>query len=163
MFSDKKSHRRKENNKMAIMRVNELKKPELNWIGKSTNNTHGVVSDADVSFTIGVYRDNDVRGTFYFRNEYVDLFDRINIAIYKNRVYFQNAENGWKVSRQKRLSGNGLSATSHSQFKITEDLKELKNFEGNYKLEYDDIMELYFIRKEVEKPRAYIHGQGFVN
>ena len=70
----------------------------------------------------------------------------VDIAPYKNRIFFRastEGQGGYKIYAHGNERKNPFI-----QVNVTEKSKILKEFEGNYDLQYDEFYELYYIEKK---------------
>jgi len=97
-------------------------------------------------------KNQQIRYNFTMRNKTsLVLGEWIDIAIYKNRVFFRPStqkDGGYKMY----CHNNSKSKTNpFLQIPETETTKGLIDFVGDYDMHYDDFYELYYIEKPVEK------------
>lgn len=127
--------------------VKKAQDEKFNWISRpDRKNVHR--SDADVSINCITYEKKPFSGiSFTFRNEVAGFFgDRIQFAIYKNRVMFRPSVEGEGIAL---CTVNKKSPNRYFKMKLTKDIEELKSkFIGDYELKYDSFYEVYYIEKE---------------
>ncbi|MBQ5768456.1 MAG: hypothetical protein IIV94_06160, partial [Clostridiales bacterium] len=84
-----------------------------------------------------------------FRNKcYEKLGKFVEIAIYKNRIFFRETnDNGLTIRGKKGAPENTHYASINY---ISEEVERLKDFIGDYELKHDEFYELYYIEKKEE-------------
>ena len=128
------------------MRTKDVKKAQdekFNWISKTGKQFRKAHSD--ISINCITYNRKPYNGlSFTFRNEVWGLFgDRVEFAIYKNRVLFRSASNGEGLAF---TTGSSKCPNKYFKVKIDENTQILKDkFIGDYELKYDSFYELYYI------------------
>ena len=140
---------------MSTQLTKEQVLSQFNWITNKSG-TGNSCSDADLSLTITVENNrNKQRYNFSIRNSFADAFanKRVQFAIYKNRLMFRFAEQGYKVTKRDKKVNAYMCLTA------TEENEALKAFAGEHSLKYDEFLEVYYIEKPA-KPRAYISESG---
>lgn len=120
------------------------------WIGNESVRRSSV-SDVSINRIKGgksKANGNEYRFSFTFRNDCSkklgDKGDKIEIAIFKNRIMFRQSENGMTLSGKSNKTSN-----RYMHFPITSLTEELTSFIGDYELKYDDFYEVYYVEKEV--------------
>ena len=116
----------------------------FNWIGKSAHGRNPKGSkDVYISLCKRGPQNGDKRNiSFTFRNNIDEIFEEhVMIAPHKNRIYFKNDANGYKISK----------ATKSPTLKIGIHIDLLKDFIGEYDLLFDEYWELYYIEKKGEE------------
>lgn len=133
------------------LRKQDIKKAQdekFNWITKSGKNYHRAQSD--ISINCITYNGKPFNGiSFSFRNEVWQFFgERVEFAIYKNRILFRSASNGEGMSF---TTGSQKCTNKYFKVKIDENTQILKDkFIGDYELKYDSFYELYYIEADFE-------------
>lgn len=109
----------------------------FDWHGMTGKAKKKTVADVSIS----LHKGGNMGITF--RNETDKLIgDRLEVAVYKNRVLFRCTPNG--VVMQNK-TGKVVSKNVYARICCMED--ELKPFIGDYELKYDDFYELYYVEK----------------
>lgn len=117
----------------------EQAQERFEWKGMSRSRQRK--GNYDVS--INSHKDGTVGITF--RNKKAELIgDRLEYAIFKNRVLFRYSENGMALHNIKNNSNN----PDNCYAKFAKSIDDFRQFIGDYDLKYDDFYELYYIEKE---------------
>lgn len=126
--------------------VKRAQDEKFNWISKSGKSYHRAKSD--ISINCITYDKKPYAGiSFTFRNDVWQFFgERIEFAIYKNRIMFRKANSGEGMAM---FSGSDKSPNKYMKIRITEDTQVIKDkFIGDYELKYDNFYELYYVETE---------------
>lgn len=107
----------------------------LNWQGRTSRR----FSKCDVSVTLGA----DKKINITFRNdtwEIISSTGHAQVAVCKNRILFReaNESEGYKFTRSGNTPSRYIFVNSTAD----------SEFIGDYDLQYDDFLELYYIDKE---------------
>lgn len=87
--------------------------------------------------------------SFTFRNDVWQFFgERVEIAIYKNRILFRTATNS---TGMQLCSGSAKTPNKYFKMKVDKTTQVIKDkFIGDYELKYDSFYELYYIEADFE-------------
>lgn len=118
---------------------------KLDWVGRDSA-TQRRNSKKDVSISVTTNKGRPAI-SLIFRNDMHQLLsetDFIQFAIMKNRIFFQgsNAEEGLLMYQASDHNNNRYLKLSRAEI-----VEKLKEFEGDYSIEYDEFYELYYIEK----------------
>ena len=120
---------------------------DFSWLKKSDMYPGSKRSYSDVSINLINNTKNKAHPhsfSFTFRNKAdVALGAYIDVAVFKNRIYFRTTDDksGYKMTR-------GGSVNGYIRIIESESTKALREFIGDYDLTWDDIHEFYYIEKK---------------
>lgn len=85
---------------------------------------------------------------FTLRNEYVRMFGKmVQVGNFDNKLFFKEVDSfGYFITVQDRKTKRG-KGTSSGYFKlpVCKELEYLEKFVGNHNMQYDELLELYYI------------------
>lgn len=113
---------------------------QMQWEGR----TYNVSTNADVSVS-KIKANGAFAINFIFKNDVEQLIDpenieRIETCVLSDRLYFRANENGYK---QTKRGGRAYMKCKSS--------KKIEEFVGDYDLEYDPILDFYYIQKQASE------------
>lgn len=123
--------------------VRKAQNEKFNWISSCGKNYRK--SKSDVSINCIKSGDSKYGAvSFTFRNDVWQFFgERVEFAIYKNRILFRNAAPGEGLAFS---SGSIKCPNKYIKIRITDNIQIIKDkFIGDYELKYDSFYELYYI------------------
>ena len=122
----------------------KVKNERLNWMGKNHKTKRKSVSDVSISEG-NVTARGYVRYTVTFRNSIHELFGNyVDFAAYKDRLFIAPPlETGCGY----KLHTGDKNKNPFCQITKSEDTCALSEFIGDFEVEYDDFLDLYYITK----------------
>ena len=130
--------------------LKQMQDEKFSWFSPAKKNGH-TFSNEDISINmVTVDKKSGKKGfSLIFRNKcYEKLGKFVEIAIYKNRIFFRETnDNGLTIRGKKRSPENTHYASINY---ISEEVERLKDFIGDYELKHDEFYELYYIEKKEE-------------
>ena len=133
------------------MRKTDVKKAQdekFNWLSRTGKAYHRAKSDVSINcIKCGGKQYGGL--SFTFRNDVWQFFgERVEFAIYKNRILFRTAAPGEGLSL---FNGNTTCSNKYFKVRLDKDTQVIKDkFIGDYDLKYDSFYELYYIEGNFE-------------
>lgn len=130
----------------SVIDVKRAQDEKFNWVRGGGKSYHRAKSDVSINCVKSAEKQYGGL-SFTFRNDVWQFFgERIEFAVYKNRILFRTAEAGEGLSL---FSGSSTCSNKYIKIRVDENTQIIKDkFIGDYELKYDSFYELYYIEKE---------------
>lgn len=108
----------------------------FDWHGMTGKSKKKTASDVSINLHKGEHI-----GITFRNGADKKIGERLEVAVYKNRVLFRDSPNGVIMQNKSGKIGKNVYA------RINDITEELRPFIGDYELKYDDFYELYYVEK----------------
>ena len=132
------------------MTKKDVQDEKFSWLGREQLSKQLSEKDVVINRVKGAKKNEPYRYSIIFKNKaykWLEDAERIQFAIYKNRIMWRKSEEGFSLQKKTRSRN---TESRYLSVPYSSESKDLNGFIGDYELEYDDFYELYYIEKPKE-------------